>query len=72
MADTILEQIAKKIKTKLIELKTAGTASEVELADLLIRVMDVAHARGWDVAGALLAKMSFNRTRPVRHGGKLF
>ena len=29
MADTILEQIAQKIKTKLLELKTAGTASDV-------------------------------------------
>ena len=29
MADTILEQIAQKIKTKLIELKTAGTVVDV-------------------------------------------
>ena len=43
---------------------------EVELADAIIRIMDLAGARGWDVAGALVAKAAFNETRPHKHGKK--
>lgn len=41
---------------------------EVELADLLIRVMDAASAMGWRVGEALEAKMEYNRERAHRHG----
>lgn len=41
-----------------------------ELADVLIRVADLAGAYGIDLAGAVVRKMSFNATRPHRHGGK--
>ena len=41
-----------------------------ELADVIIRIMDYAERRNLDVAGALLAKMEFNKTRSSRHGGK--
>jgi len=47
-------------------------AAEEELADVVIRIMDTAHARGWDVAEAVEAKMTFNRNRPHKHGGKKF
>lgn len=47
-------------------------ALEVELADTVIRIMDYAHERSIDLAGAILAKMEYNRTRPMRHGGKRF
>ena len=40
----------------------------VELADLVIRVMDFTHARGYNLPSALIAKAEFNRTRPPRHG----
>lgn len=43
---------------------------EAELADAVIRIMDMAMARGWDVANALLAKIKFNETRPPKHGKK--
>lgn len=36
---------------------------EVELADVLIRVFDLAGAYGMDLAGAVVEKMEFNRTR---------
>lgn len=39
-----------------------------ELADCVIRVMDMAYARGWDLAGAILAKHEYNKTRPHKHG----
>lgn len=36
---------------------------EVEFADLIIRVLDTAAALGLDVAGAVIEKNRFNRTR---------
>ena len=47
-------------------------ALEVKLADAVIRIMDYAHARSLDIAGAIIAKMGYNQTRPMRHGGKQF
>jgi NTP pyrophosphatase (non-canonical NTP hydrolase) len=45
---------------------------EAELADVIIRIMDIAPARGWRVAEALLAKVAMNKTRERMHGGKAF
>jgi NTP pyrophosphatase (non-canonical NTP hydrolase) len=42
----------------------------IELADLLIRVMDTAEAYGIDLTKAVLLKMAYNEKRPYRHGGK--
>lgn len=42
--------------------------AEAELADCVIRIMDLAAARNWDVGAALLAKIEYNRTRPRKHG----
>ena len=44
------------------------TGVETELADAVIRIMDLAHARGWRVAQAIEAKMKFNAGRPYKHG----
>ena len=41
---------------------------EEEMADLIIRVLDAAAARGWRIGEALVAKMEFNRGREYRHG----
>ena len=48
------------------------SGAEAELADVIIRIMDMAEARGWDVAGAIIAKMEVNKTRERMHGGKKF
>lgn len=45
---------------------------EAELADTVIRIFDMAHARGYRLPEAVLAKMAYNKTRPHRHGGKAF
>jgi NTP pyrophosphatase (non-canonical NTP hydrolase) len=45
---------------------------EEELADVVIRIMDVAMARGWKVGDAIVAKIEFNRGREYMHGGKRF
>jgi hypothetical protein len=43
----------------------------VELADAIIRIADLFAARGWDLDAVVTAKMAYNATRPIRHGGKL-
>ncbi len=43
-----------------------------ELADTVIRCIDMAVAREWDLGSAILHKHEYNKTREVRHGGKLF
>lgn len=45
---------------------------EVELADVVIRVMDYAGARNYRLAEAIEAKIYFNGTREHKHGGKKF
>lgn len=44
------------------------SAAEVELADVIIRIMDLAHRMDWNIPGAVSAKMEFNKTRPYKHG----
>lgn len=43
-------------------------AVEVELADAIIRMMDLAAGRGWRIAEAVVAKFLYNRSRPYKHG----
>jgi len=45
---------------------------EAELADAIIRIMDFAGSAKLRVAEAILAKMEYNRSRPHKHGGKVF
>jgi NTP pyrophosphatase (non-canonical NTP hydrolase) len=48
------------------------SAVEEEFADVIVRIMDHAAAKGYRVAEALEAKLVFNRSRPMKHGGKAF
>lgn len=41
---------------------------EAELADCVIRIMDMAIARNLRLAEAILAKMEYNAGRPPKHG----
>lgn len=43
-------------------------SAEVELADIIIRCMDFAMARGWPLADAIVAKHEYNKARPYKHG----
>lgn len=45
---------------------------EAELADVVIRIMDYAEAKGYDIPGAIITKMRMNEGREHKHGGKLF
>ena len=46
--------------------------TEAEFADVVLRIMDHAHRRGWRVGQAIVAKAAMNATRPHKHGGKSF
>lgn len=48
------------------------SGATAELADVVIRIMDYAEARGFSVAGAIIEKVAFNKTRERMHGGKRF
>ena len=42
----------------------------IELADIVIRVLDLAEMLGMDLTDLILTKMEYNESRPYRHGGK--
>jgi hypothetical protein len=43
-----------------------------ELADAVIRAMDMCAARGWPLGEAIVAKHAMNKSRARMHGGKKF
>lgn len=43
----------------------------IELADIIIRVLDLAAYYNMDIERAIEVKMKYNASRPYRHGGKL-
>jgi len=50
----------------------AFSSCEEEMADVIIRIMELSHEEGWDIPGAIMDKMHYNNTRPVMHGGKKY
>jgi NTP pyrophosphatase (non-canonical NTP hydrolase) len=44
------------------------SGAEAELADVIIRICDLAKGRGWRVFDAMHAKMAYNTTRERLHG----
>lgn len=51
---------------------TTRKGVEVELSDVIIRIMNFSTEMGLDVAGALVEKAAFNEGRPFMHGDKKF
>jgi len=47
------------------------TCIEEELADIIIRSLDIAHTYNIDIEKAIKNKMKYNETREYRHGNKL-
>lgn len=45
---------------------------EVELADVVLRIMDFSAANYYDTGTAIVEKHEFNKSRPYKHGGKAF
>ena len=48
------------------------SGAEEEMADVIIRVLDLSAARGWRIGEAIIEKMRFNDRRSYKHGGKNF
>lgn len=42
----------------------------VEIADALIRILDYAGFKGWDLDFIVKQKLDYNKTRSYKHGGK--
>lgn len=57
-----------------IEWDRQGKKDEIphELADIVIRTMNLAQGLGIDLGKAVLEKHAFNKNRPLRHGNKLY
>ena len=53
----------------LFEIQIKNTFED-ELADVVIRVMDLAALKGIDLQSHIEAKMRYNATRPIKHGKK--
>lgn len=58
----------KKDPIYVIDGKPEGEA--IELADVVIRVMDYFEHKGWDLESAIKMKCDYNDTRSYKHGGK--
>lgn len=43
----------------------------IELADVVIRIMDMCERYGIDLEAAIIEKHKFNKTRSYKHGGKV-
>lgn len=48
----------------------AFTKAEEECSDAILMLLAFAHSKRMRIAEALWAKLAFNRTRPLMHGGK--
>jgi len=46
------------------------TPVEEEMADVVIRIRDLAGRHGWRIGDAILAKIKYNTGRPYLHGKK--
>jgi NTP pyrophosphatase (non-canonical NTP hydrolase) len=63
-----------KEKCGFIELDRLGEKPEgiaVELADVIIRILDYCAYKEIDIDKVIKLKTEYNKTRPYRHGGKL-
>jgi len=69
-----LMMIVSECSEALEELRRPGpldvVAFQAELADIIIRTLDLAQDQGIDIESAIIEKHNANRLRPIRHGGK--
>lgn len=49
---------------------TKPVGFDSELADIIIRVVDLAQYKGIDLDKAVAVKMEYNKSRPYKHGNK--
>lgn len=71
LSEALEEHRAGRLDTEIYYEGAKPCGIPIELADLLIRVGDMAYAAGINLEEALRIKMDYNKTRPHRHGGKI-
>ena len=62
------------VRTNVTTITESGKPEGVpsELADVIIRVGDLAEVYGIDLEAAVVQKMNYNKSRPYKHGGKAY
>lgn len=71
----IILSVLMQVTTEVAEAAEAVRYDDVEnfkeeLADVAIRVIGLAHGMGINLGDAITEKMEYNKTRPLKHGGK--
>lgn len=69
VSEALEDYRVRKMETTLDE-KSKPVGLPTEVADIVIRCMDLAAALGIDLQEEIAKKHAFNQTRPFRHGGK--
>lgn len=64
----VTPELLRSLPNMIANLKPEGIPSE--LADIIIRVLDICAFHKIDIAHAIADKMAYNETRSYRHGGK--
>jgi hypothetical protein len=59
--------------SRILDFKNSGSIYIIaDYALLVEEILGYGIVRGFDIPGAVYRKMEYNKTRPYRHGGKLF
>lgn len=62
--------LAREVRTMFYNIEGKPEGMPSELADIVIRTMELASALGIDIGNAIKDKHEYNKSRPYRHGGK--
>lgn len=67
----VIALITSELSEALEAFRTADRANfDEEIADTVIRILDLAEGLGIDLASEIINKLEKNRSRGLRHGGK--
>lgn len=72
MHSELSEALEADRKNLMSEKLPGRTGIEEEYADCIIRILDDSASKGFDIHGAILEKIAYNRTRSYKHGGKKY
>ena len=69
--DAGAKETAKQAEELLTKHRIKPKGFDIELADALIRIFDLAGRKNIDLDAALRRKLEYNKTRPFRHGRRV-